>query len=172
MWVWNGTINPKKNPFAKIKREIVEYHLKLDLNKAKEVDCIYTSMCLSITKYGKKYQLYDFFQNFGVFKNSEHRIFFLYSFLDTCAYSRTCPKCSMTVKDVLQHTLNDCANTSKLRLTLRIKLILYNAHKLVDSSKLSCKKTLYCLAMQKRVYREALCEYLVNVGYYPPKLNK
>ena len=46
LWVWNGIINPKENPLARIKREIVAHHLKKDLEAAKKVNCIYASLCL------------------------------------------------------------------------------------------------------------------------------
>ena len=171
MWVSNGTINPKKNPFAKIKREITEYHMKLDLEKAKNVKCIYTSTCLSI-KVLQKVHVRTVLSKLWVFRNSKHRRFFHYSFLDTCAYFRTCHKCGKVTNDVLQHNLTDCQKSSKLRVVLRLKLILFNAHKLVDPSKLSCKKILYILAMQNRVFRDALCDFLVKVGNYTSELGR
>ena len=107
MWVWHGVLKPKQNPFSAIKKQVVAYHLKRDLSKARTVNCLYSVLCIRHKKYGKKYRLESFLKNFGTFESSEHRRFFLYSFLDTCAYSRKCPKCYCTVNDILQHTLKD-----------------------------------------------------------------
>ena len=167
MWVWNGIINPKENPLARIRREIVAYTLKKDLEAAKKVDCIYTSLCLVGKKYGNKYRFEKFFEKYGNFKNTEQRRFFLFSFFDTCAYSRKCPKCDASPPDILKHCLTDCPNTKRLRLFLRIKLLFLKATKLVPPTKLSCKTTLYSLAMLGNSFRDALCNFLCNVGYFP-----
>ena len=166
IWVWNGVINRKENPLARIRREIVAYTLKKDLEAAKKIDCIYTSLCLIGKKYGKKYRFNNFFVKFGNFKNTELRRFFLFSFFDTCAYSRICPKCQSLSKDILKHCLTDCAKTKKLRMILRIKLLFLKANKLVSTEKLSCKTTLYSLAMLGNSFRDALCDFLGKVGYY------
>ena len=138
------------------------------LAKAKTKKCIYTSLCINHNKYGKTYRLESFFKNFGVFKNSEHRRFFLYSFLDTCAYSRKCPKCFNNVNDILQHTLKDCVSNTQLRTTLRLKLLLWNASKYVNTETLLSKESCFVLAMINESFREAVCEYLINLGYYDP----
>ena len=166
LWVWYGIINPKENPLARIKREIVAHHLKKDIESAKKIDCVYTSLCLIGKKYGKKYRFERFFENFGNFHDTQHRRFFLYSFFETCAYSRRCPKCNAQVTDILKHTLTDCTKTKEIRLLLRLKLLFYNATSLVAPTKLNCKTTLYSLAMLDKLYRKTLCEFLVNVGYY------
>ena len=90
----------------------------------------------------------------------------MYSFLDTCAYSRLCPACHKQVNDVLTHALNSCPRTRSLRLTLRLKLILFNIDKIDQHTRLGCKTTLYSLAMGSRPFKTALCEFLMSLGYY------
>ena len=63
MWVWHGVIAPKQNPMNAIKKQIVEYHLKKDVEKAKTYSCIYTALCLTHKEYDKHYQLEDFFHH-------------------------------------------------------------------------------------------------------------
>ena len=143
-----------------------------DLDTAKKVDCIYKSLCLIGKNYGKKYKFNGFLNCIGNFKNSEHRRFFLYSFFDSCAYSRQCPRCNCSVSDILHHILTDCTKGSKIRLKLILKLLLLKATRLVPSSKLTCKRTLYFLAMSDRLYMETVCEFLVDIGFYVnPNLN-
>ena len=165
MWVWHGTINSKLNPLTQIKRHVVQCHLKRDLETAMGSNCVYASMCLTAKKYGKKYKLDTFLRRFGFFESTEHRRFFLYSLLDTCVYPRPCPKCSTVTNDILSHALTTCARTVKLRIVLRLKLLLFNANRLVSPTKFGCKITLYTLAMGNRLYRRALCEFLVAFGY-------
>ena len=165
-WVWNGTINPKENPLARIKREVVAYHLKKDLERARKTNCIYTTLFLIGKKYGKKYRFEKIFEAMGLFKNTAVRRFFFYALFDTCAYSRKCPKCSSLTTDVLKHTLSNCVKTRKMRLILRLKLLLFNASKLFASSDLLNKTSLFSLSMIGQPYRSALCDYLAQVGYY------
>ena len=170
LWVWHGIWNsmktPKENPLARIKREIVRYHLKKDIEAAKKINCIYTSLFLLGKKYGNKYRFEKFFESFGVFKNTEYRRFFLYSLFDTCAYSRKCPKCNSAVNDILKHTLTDCIKMNRMRMLLTVKLLLFKATNQVPPNKLTCKTTLYSLALHNQLYRKALCEFLISVGYY------
>ena len=127
-------------------------------------NCVYASMCLTAKKYGKKYRLDKFLRQFGFFESTEHRRFFLYSLLDTCVYPRPCPKCSTVTNDILSHALTTCAKTVKL--LIRLKLLLFNANRMVSPTKFGCKITLYTLAMGNRLYRRALCEFLVAFGYW------
>ena len=117
-------------------------------------------------KCGKKYRFEKFFESYGLFKNTEHRRFFLYSLFDTCAYSRKCPKCNSLVNDILKHTLTNCIKMSRMRVLLKVKLLLFKATNLVPPTKLTCKTTLYSLAMLAQLYRKALCEFLISVGFY------
>ena len=121
MWVWHGTTNSTLNPLTQIKRQIVQHHLKRDLETGLESKCVYASMRLKTEKYGKKYSLAKFLRQFGFFESTEHRRFFLYSLLDTCAYPRSCPKCSTVTNDILSHALNACPKAIKLRIVLRLK---------------------------------------------------
>ena len=143
----------------------MQYHLKRDLETAMGSNCVYASMCLTANKYGKKYRLDKFLRQFGFFESTEHRRFFLYSLLDTCAYPRSCPKCSTVANDIPSHALTTCPKTIKLRLVLRLKLLLCNANRIVSPTKFGSKITLYTLAMGNRLYRRALCEFLVAYGY-------
>ena len=165
MWVWHGTISSKLNPLSQIKSHVVKYHLKNDLETSSGSNCIYASQCLSTKKYGKKYQLVNFLRHCGFFENAEHRRFFLYSFLDTGAYPRPCPKCGTVIIDTLSHALTACPKARKLRIVLRLKLLLFNANSLVSPTKFECKKTLYSLAMGNRLLRRSFCEFLVAFGY-------
>ena len=165
MWVWHGTISSKLNPLSQIKSHVVKYHLKNDLETSSGSNCIYASQCLSTKKYGKKYQLVNFLRQCGFFENAEHRRFFLYSFLDTCAYPRPFPKCGTVINDTLTHALSACPKARKLRIVLRLKLLLFNANSLVSPTKFDCKKMLYSLAMGNRLLRRSFCEFLVAFGY-------
>ena len=111
MWVWHGTCSHKNNPLALIKRQIVGHHLQRDLKSAAAVNCVYTNLILTSTPYGKKYNLCKFLRVFGFFQSTKHRRFFMYSFIDTCAYSRLCPACHKQVNDILTHALNSCPRT-------------------------------------------------------------
>ena len=166
MWVWHGTCSRKNNPLALIKRQIVGHHLQRDLKSAAAVNCVYTNLILTSAPYGKKYTLCKFLRVLGFFKSTKHRRFFMYSFLDTCAYSRLCPACHKQVSDVLTHALNSCPRTRSLRLTLRLKLILFNISKIDQHTRHGCKTTLYSLAMGSRPFKTALCEFLMTLGYY------
>ena len=90
----------------------------------------------------------------------------MYSFLDTCAYSRLCPACHKEVRDVPKHALNSCPRTRSMRLTLRVKLILFNSGRVDEHTNFGCKTTLYSFAMQSRPFKKALCEFLITLGYY------
>ena len=152
-------------PLTQIKRHVVQYHLKKDLETSSGSNCIYAYTCLSTKKYGKQYQLGKFLRQCGFFENAEYRRFFLYSFLDTCAYPRPCPKCGTVIFDTLSHALSACPKARKIRTVLRLKLLLYNANSFVSPTKFECKKTLYSLAMGDRLVRRSLCEILVACGY-------
>ena len=166
LWVWHGTISSKLNPLTQIKRHVVKYHLKKDLETSSGSNCIYAYTCLSTKKYGKQYQLGKFLRQCGFFENAEYRRFFLYSFLDTCAYPRPCPKCGTVIFDTLSHALSACPKARKIRTVLRLKLLLYNANSFVSPTKFECKKTLYSLAMGNRLVRRSLCAFLVAFGYW------
>ena len=88
MWVWHGTISPKLNPLSEIKRHVVQYHLKKDLETSSRSNCVYAITCLTAKKYGKQYKVDKLLRQIGSFESTEHRRFFLYSFLDTGAYPR------------------------------------------------------------------------------------
>ena len=165
MWVWHGTIISKLNPLTQIKNHIVKYHLKRDLEYSLKSNCVYASTNLSEKGYGTKYKLDRFLRQFGFFESSEHRRFFLYSFLDTGAYPRPCIKCLTVIHDRLSHALTACPKAIKLRIILRLKLLLYNANRVVSPTKFGCKKTLYTLSMGNRLIRRAFCEFLVSYGY-------
>ena len=162
MWVWHGTISSKINPLTQIKKQIVQHHLRRDLQTALGHDCIYTSLHLSLNQKTRKYKLNRLLHRLGFFQDTQHRRFFLYSFLDTCAYSRTCPKCGKGVKDVLTHALTKCPNTNEICLTLRLKLLLFNA----ESTNLQCKRKLFSQALGCPLIRRALCNFLVSLGIY------
>ena len=133
MWVWHGTICSKLNPLSQIKRHVVMYHLKKDLETSSGSNCIYATMCLAVKNYGKQYHhLVKFLRHFGFFENAEHRRFFLYAFLDISAYPRPCPKCGSVINDVLSHALSACPKAIRLRLVLRLKLLLFNANRSVS----------------------------------------
>ena len=166
MWVWHGTISSKDNPLALIKRQIVRSHLQRDVSSAAGKICIYTNLILSTTSYGKRYVLCKFLRVLGFFQSTEHRRFFLYSFLDTCSYSRLCPACHWEVRDVLTHALNSCRKTRSMRLTLRIKLLLFNGDKVDQHTNLDCKTTLYSLAMRSDPFKTALGDFSISLGYY------
>ena len=164
MWVWHGTISSKLNPLNEIKKHVVKYHLKKDLETTAGSKCVYAATCLTAKNYGKKYKLDNFLRQSGFFESTEHRRFFLYSFLDTGAYPRPCPKCGTEVIDILSHALTACPTATKLRLVLHLKLLLFNANRIASPSKFDCKITLYSLAMGNRLYRRCLCEFLVAFG--------
>ena len=86
--------------------------------------------------------------------------------VQACTYPRTCPKCGIRTNDILSHALTLCPKVIKLRITLRLKLLLFNAHRIVSHTKLGCKITLYTLALGNRLFRRSLCEFLVAFGYY------
>ena len=88
-----------------------------------------------------------------------------YSFLDTCAFARPCPACHDQVTDVLTHALNVCPRTRPMRLTLRLKLLLFKGVKVDEDTKFGFKTTLYSLAPKNRPFRNALCEFLIALGY-------
>ena len=160
-WCGYGTFSMKLNPLSQIKRQVVKYHLKKDLETSSGSNCVYATTCLTTKNYGKKYQLEKFLRHLGFFENAEHRRFFLYSFLDTGAYPRPCPKCGTKIKDTLSHALSACPKAIKLRLVLRLKLLLFNANSVVSPTKFCCKKTLYLLAMGNQLFRRTFCEFLV-----------
>ena len=164
MWVWHGTTTLKINPLTQIKNQIVQLHLKRDIQIAAGHDCIYSSLYLSSGQKTGKYKLNKLLRSMGFFQSTQHRRFFLYSFLDTSAYSRPCPKCSSLINDVLTHALTKCPNTHtrQLRVTLRLKLLLYNA----ENASLSCKKQLFSQAIHSPLIRRALCDFLVSFGIY------
>ena len=165
MWVWHGTISSKLNPLTQIRRHIEQCHLKKDLEDSLGSNCVYASSYLSATEYGKKYKIDIFLRQFGFFGISEHKRFFLYSLLGTFAYPRTCPQCGTEINDILTHALTACPKASKLRIVLRLKLLLFNANKIVSPTKFGCKNTLYTLALGNRLFRKTLCEFLVAFGY-------
>ena len=165
MWVWHGTVSPKNNPLALIKRQIVRYHLQKDLKRAANIGCMYTKLILTTTPYGNMYKLSKFLTVLGFFHNSKHRRFFLYSFLNTCAYSRLCPACHNQVDDVLTHALKNCPRTRTMRLTLRLKLLLYNSLTVKKDVNFGCKTSLFSYALGNRPFRKALCEFLIALGY-------
>ena len=165
MWIWHGTISSKLNPLSQIKRHIEQCHLKKDLETSYRSNCVYATIGLSGNEYGKKYKSDKFLRRFGFFESAEHRRFFLYSLLDTCAYPRSCPQCGTETNDTLTHALTECPKASKLRIVLTLKLLLFNANREVSPTKLGCKKTLYKLAMVNRLFRKTLCEFLVAFWY-------
>ena len=165
MWVWHGTVSPKNNPLALIKRQIVRYHLQNDLKSAADINCIYAKLMLTVTPYGNKYSLCKFLRALGFFQNTKYRHFFMYSFLDTCAFARPCPACHDQVTDVLTHALNVCPRTRPMRLTLKLKLLLFKSVKVDKDTKFGIKTTLYSLALENRPFRNALCEFLIALGY-------
>ena len=125
---------------------------------------IYPTLYLSSGQKTSKYKLNKLLRSMGFFQSTQHRRFFLYSFLDTSAYSRPCPKYYSVINDVLTHALTQCPNTHtrQLRVTLRLKLLLYNA----ENASLSCKKQLFSQAIHSPLIRRALCDFLVSFGIY------
>ena len=143
----------------------MDYHLQRDLASVKPTTCVYSTLVLAPTQYGKKYKLCRFLRALGFFHSSTHRRFFMYSLLDTCAYSRHCPACHIQINDVLTHALTRCCRSRQLRLILRLKLLLYNADN-IDTKKLDCKTNVFSMAMESHLIRRALCEFLISLGYY------
>ena len=162
MWVWHGTTNFKISPLTQIKNQVVRHHLKRDVQTALQKDSVYTSLYLTSDGKIRKYNLNKFLRIFGFFKNTEHRRFFLYSFLDTSAYSRPCPKCGKLVNDVLTHALTQCSGTLQKRICLRLRLLLFKS----EGANFRCKKKLFSQALSCPLTRRSLCDFLVSLGFY------
>ena len=162
--VWLKIRRPMENPSNSIKRSVEQYYLEIDYQKCLTSPCMYSSFfsTRNIQNSKKIYAFDKFFNQIGLFPETNSRRLFIFALLDKCNFERTCHKCNGKFFDVLNHAVHECPHTVLLRLRLETKLKLYNAPVNVEVSK---KEDLFSLALNyKGVFLKVLCEFLTDIA--------
>ena len=164
--VWLGILksrNSKINPSNEIRRIVEASCFKLDLKKALESQCLYTTLFIypHIPKY-TGYKIENFLKQIGTFPDAEGRKLFLYALLDTCKHEISCPRCSLPNKDIVGHILSSCTKACQLRLNFRLQLMFYGVP---SSFQFTNKEAIFSLIFGRKVCLKLICSFLKDIGY-------
>ena len=155
--IWHGICPPKINPLAMIKKMVVTYHLKKDVEAAQKSNCGYTA--LKVFK-GKTYSFEPWLSEIGRFESTMHRRTFLYSLLDSSNYERTCRNCGTTATDIVKHGLTECTRVASQRKKFILLMSFYNAPEGLD---ITSKHDVFKAAMGKKCLLKVVCELLMTI---------
>ena len=168
---WHGICKDKTNPLTEIKRVVEKCCFHKDLEIGIKSDCMYSSLFLrrSQTSNNKGYKIEPLFNILGLFPSAKGRSLFLFALLDNCKYHRTCPMCKASEKDIIHHALSACHIAKPHKKTLLMQYKLYGAQ---FTNNLDDKEEIFSLAINgSRALLKALCEFLLQIGYYYTKNN-
>ena len=155
--LWHGKCPEKINPLARIRKIVEKFHIEKDEKAARKSDCMYSEM---LNVKGKKYMFEERLKEVGRFHSTEHRGVFLHAILDTAKYERNCKNCDRKVNDLTEHGLEECTGVKHNRRVYTLSMKLYDAS---EGQKLLRKREAIQLALTKKCYMKAFCEFLLVI---------
>ena len=157
---WHGKLKGLTNPASHIKKRIIAFSLKKDLEIGRKRPCAFTDIFLSnIFSYLKSYHLVEPYIRQDFFSSASARCFVTKFLLQSHAFHRKCVACTLEFKDIVSHQLFSSSKLEDQRRLLRSKLVLYN----LPSQILDDKKSFYVNILGKKIWTKCFSEFLADI---------
>ena len=159
---WHGKIQGFTNPNIYIKKQVLKFNLKVDLENGRNTSCGFSDVYLqNVFKYQEKYHLKKPFNVFNFFTSTRARTLIIKVLLHPRDFMLDCGLCSCATKCIFDHLLYDCKYLADHRLDLRNMLNFYNFPMDCFSSKIKFLAT--CL--EKKAWTRCLTDFLEEANY-------
>ena len=159
---WHGKLKGLTNPASYIKKRIIAFSLKKDLEIGRKRPCAFTDIFLSnIFTYQKSYHLVEPYLKQDFFSSASARCLVTKFLIDSRAFYRKCIFCSQESKNIFLHHLFLCSKLEKQRHLLRSKLLLYN----FPIEILGNKSIFYKTVLSRKVWTKCFSDFLADIDH-------